>query len=413
MINVSFYLLTPDAKNSSNLYVSISSNGERIRFWTGHSLLIKYCNVRKKKGQKDLIKKNTPFYYEYSELVNDIQEQLHKIDFRIFKEKGKQSLELIRAQYEKESVHFKTGDDFYSTFDQFVERSESGWTNGTRKHYFTLRNHLIEAEKQNTNLNLDFFDGSSWRIIRDNYFVQHLELSNNTINANLKKLKNFLKFYLKETGSYDRTNWDEFTLLKEIEPYRIALREEEVKAIIDLDLSDDPSRDRVRDLFVLEIYTGQRFSDIPKVLNADNITENQIQLYQQKTGEKVSIPLHKNLKDHLGKILDKYGDSLPTMSNQKFNENIKIICESAGLNRKHSWTKMSGVDKITVTEKRFNLVSSHTGRRTFCTLALKNNIPAEIIMKVTGHRKYDQFKEYVRVDDTDVDEAFNKVKLIN
>ena len=73
MINVSFYLLTPKAKNFSSLYVSVISAGERLRFPTGEKLPAEFCQIIKKKG-KELLKKNTSFYFEYDAKLKDLKQ---------------------------------------------------------------------------------------------------------------------------------------------------------------------------------------------------------------------------------------------------------------------------------------------------------------------------------------------------
>ena len=199
---------------------------------------------------------------------------------------------------------------------------------------------------------------------------------------------------------------EDLKFLEEIEPFKIALKEAEVETLLNLDLSGVPRLDKVRDLFALEILTGQRFSDLEKVLDTKHISETNIRIYQQKTGEKVTIPLHPKLKKHLAYIFNKYPDGLPAISNQKFNEYLKEVCIEAKFFKEHSWVTQSGKKKIPQSDFRHNLITSHTGRRTFCTLALNSGINSEMIMKVTGHRTYDQFREYVKVDDSDLEIAF-------
>ena len=70
MISVSFYILTPDARSQSQLYVSISNKEKRLRFATGESFVTAYCNIRKKKGTKDLLKKNTEFYFDTANAIS-------------------------------------------------------------------------------------------------------------------------------------------------------------------------------------------------------------------------------------------------------------------------------------------------------------------------------------------------------
>ena len=412
MIRVSFYLLNPNAQESSHLYVSITKKGDRIRFWTGHALLTAYCNKRKTKGRQQLVKRNTPFYFEYNDLLNEIRDKLHKISYQLHKESSNFGLEEIREEFEILEGRKSNEKSFLKLYDEFVEKEQSAWTFGTLKHYNTLRNHLMTAESEIDSIILNRFDNGTWNQIRDKYFVEFKGLGNNTTNSNLRKLKNFLSYFEKQVGLPEGFERDGLKFLKEIEPFKIALREDEIRELMSLDLSNESSLSKVRDLFILEVLTGQRFSDLPKLLNRKNITDSNIQIIQGKTKEKVFIPLHPDLKVHLHYILDLYKDNIPHLSNQKFNDYIKKVCKKAGIDRKHSWSILVGKEQVSKSASRYDLVSSHTGRRTFCTLALKNKIPAEIIMKVTGHRKYEQFKEYVRVDDMDIGEAFNEINLI-
>src|SRR5262249_25547837 len=141
----------------------------------------------------------------------------------------------------------------------------------------------------------------------------------------------------------------------------------------------------------MQIFTGQRISDLPKTLNPNNISETYIDIVQQKEGERVFIPLYPKLKKHAHKIIKKYPNGFPEISEQKFNNYIKELCEDAGFTRKHTITIQSGKNKNSHTEFRYNLISTHTARRTFATLADKEKIPHKIIMKVTGHKSYDEF----------------------
>ena len=403
MISVSFYILTPDARSQSQLYVSISNKEKRLRFATGESFVTAYCNIRKKKGTKDLLKKNTEFYFDYNSKLNEIRDSLIRIEMDFSKIGEMPFLENIR-----DAFYLKTGKikpqpllTFDTAYDKFIGATESQWSEGTRKHFTTLKNHLTEFAKTHGKINLTNLNEDLWREFRDDFFVKKLKFGNGSINSNLKKFKQFLKYADKKQFLKCKIDFDELKYLSEIEPFKIALKEEEVETLININLSNSPRLDKVRDLFILEVFTGQRFSDMEKVLDIKHMTETNIQIYQQKTGEKVTIPLHQKLRKHYALIVEKYPKGLPSITNQKFNEYLKEICILAKFNKEHSWITLSGKKKIPQSDFRYNLVSSHTGRRTFCTLALKSGINAELIMKVTGHKKYDQFLDYVKVDDLD------------
>lgn len=415
MINVSFYLLTPKAKQQSQVYISISrkskSKTDRLRFASGESFIAGYCNVRKNdrnglKTKKELVKRNTVFYYEYTSILTKIRDSLIRIEMNL-KRTGDYTLQQIKDEYYLQSgLIIKEVITIDSAYRQFITLNQTLWSEGTLTKINSTLQHLKDFEEEFGVIELDKFDASLLNKIKVDYFVTKKKFSNATSNKYLSIIKQFLKFAKRKgliSNDFDLT---EVKNLEEIEPFKIALKFNEVETLLDLDLSSNLRLDRVRDLFCLEILTGQRFGDIPKLLDKNNISDTSIIIYQGKTNERVAIPLHPKLKKHLAYFFDKYPNGLPVITNQKFNEYLKEIGKEAKFKTKHSWITLSGVKKTEHTDLRYNLLHSHTGRRTFCTLALKSGINPETIMKVTGHKKYDQFKDYVKVDDEDVELAF-------
>jgi site-specific recombinase XerD len=409
MISVSFYLLTPKAISQSQVYISISNKEKRLRFASGQSFITSYCNVRKKKGTKDLVKKNTEFYFDYTSQLRTIRDGLIRIEMDLSKAGQKPQLEQIRDTY-----YLQTGKASPAplitldlAYKQFINENQTLWSAATLTKINSTLQHLKDFEEIFGQIELEKFDTDLLNKIKIEYFVAQKKFSNPTSNKYISIIKQFLKYSLRKGIIANNIDLSEVKNLEKIQSFKIALKLHEVETLMNLDLSKDLRLDKVRDLFCLEIFTGQRFGDIPKLLDKNNISETNITIYQQKTNEKVFIPLHPKLKNHLAYIFNKYPDGLPIISNQKFNEYLKEICIKAEFNAKHSWVTLSGVKKIKHSDFRYNLISSHSGRRTFCTLALSSGINSETIMKVTGHKKYEVFRDYVKIDDADLEMAFD------
>ncbi len=410
-LNISFYLLTPKAKSQSIVYVSISNKElGRMRFATGMNFITAYCNSRTGK-HKDLVKKGNEMYFLYSSALKTNETLLAKIHTEFESLQKPYTLEQIKLEYYKriEKTPKEPEMSLEILFDLFITKNIESWTDGTLESIKATQNHLTNYQTKYKALKLENLNLSFWEQMRDKYFVSDLGFNNSTTNKYLKKIKQFLRFGIKEKHLQASINVDDFDYLDTLEPFKIALKESEVETLANYDLSQNKRLESVRDLFLLEILTGQRFSDLDKVLDKNNITETEIKIYQQKTNELVSIPLHPKLKKHLTLINEKYPKGLPIISNQRFNDYLKEVCQMVGcFDNIHAWVTMSGKTKTTQTDFRYNLISSHTGRRTFCTLSLMQGIKHELIMKVSGHRSYEQFKDYVKVDDTDVQNAYQK-----
>ena len=108
--------------------------------------------------------------------------------------------------------------------------------------------------------------------------------------------------------------------------------------------------EQVRDLFVFQCYTGLAYVDLAG-FGSENLVDYQGRTYISKERDKslvhFFVPL---LKKPLG-ILDKYGgaDSLPVISNAKYNLYLKEVAEVVGI-QKH--------------------LTTHVGRKTFGFMAL-------------------------------------------
>lgn len=156
------------------------------------------------------------------------------------------------------------------------------------------------------------------------------------------------------------------------------LTPEQVGTIEALQFKQPHLQNAVR-LFLLGVYSGQRFSDWGKVVAA-TIRDNIIQIKQDKGGKRVSIPVTPKLAallEHPPHII----------SNQKANIYLKTVAKAA---------------KIPFT------LTTHTARRTFATNAVAANIPHLQIMKVTGHSTLAAFQTYVRFSDEEAANALLK-----
>ena len=157
---------------------------------------------------------------------------------------------------------------------------------------------------------------------------------------------------------------------------------------------------RARDIFCFGCFTGLRFSDIDK-LRHFHLNDDFIEIKAEKTKDSLRIPLNVYAKEILYKYQDSFNDRpLPTgLSNQKTNEALKEIGEHAKLNDIICLEKFNGSNKVTITKKKYELLSTHTARRTFVTLALEKGIRAEVVMTMTGHKNYKTFKRYIKITD--------------
>ena len=73
------------------------------------------------------------------------------------------------------------------------------------------------------------------------------------------------------------------------------------------------------------------------------------------------------------------------------------MCKPVEINDPIERIRYRGAEKISNMYPKYKVISAHTGRKTFATLSLEKGIPAETVMKITGHSDYKSFQRYVKV----------------
>ena len=81
-----------------------------------------------------------------------------------------------------------------------------------------------------------------------------------------------------------------------------------------------------------------------------------------------------------------------------FNKIIRAVCKKAKITKERKYEREVAGKPITESRFRYQEVSSHTCRRTFCTLKFLKGMPAQAIMKFSGHRTERNFLKYLKLD---------------
>ncbi len=176
---------------------------------------------------------------------------------------------------------------------------------------------------------------------------------------------------------------------------KVFLSPAELTALLHFDLSAHPRLDRARDVFIVGAWTGLRFGDLSRI-QPEHIEGDYIHIRTSKTGEAVTIPLH----PHVRFLLNKYGGTLPpAISNQKLNDYIK---EAAAMVPELQTPIMVGRTVGGIRREdakaKWELVTTHTARRSFATNFYRDGQPIRTIRAITGHRTDAVFLRYVVLD---------------
>lgn len=226
------------------------------------------------------------------------------------------------------------------------------------------------------------------------------KLSDNTLYRNLGFLRTFLNWCVKKGYSNNLEHKEHSVSTRETS--HVALTESELKLIEEVELSENLSF--YRDVFLMGVYSGQRFSDYSQFSKA-HLKGDHLEIRQEKTNSICYVPLHPKLKI----LLEKYNYSYKKISSQKFNEKIQEISRIAGIDTPVIKDLFYGANKTSETTPKWKRVSSHTARRTFVTLSNQRGMSRFDIQAVTGIKKMETLQSYIKDDDENLKNSVNKI----
>lgn len=186
---------------------------------------------------------------------------------------------------------------------------------------------------------------------------------------------------------------------------------EELKMLLEADFSNTPGFDRVRDIYVIHCFLGLRFTDLATILqNPKDFIRNvggriYFEIKTQKTGEIVFIPVSRSVKQVCERYQWNFGE---IFTYQYYNESIKEIARRAGIIQNVVFSRTEGGKRSDKTIPKYELMSSHTARRTFATNAHLSGLAERDIMLITGHKTTAAFYKYIRSSSME-----NAIKIAN
>jgi integrase len=127
---------------------------------------------------------------------------------------------------------------------------------------------------------------------------------------------------------------------------------------------------------------------------------------QDKSDHLVVIPL----RDEAYSIFtNKFKRNVPLITNPDFNYYIKEVAKLAGIIQLIKFSHKKGNQDTIKVKPKYDWITSHTCRRSFCTNEFLAGTPVDLIMKISGHKSLRDFYKYIRITP---EEAGQKIKEI-
>lgn len=419
------FLLRKDLANKKGeqpIVLMVSMGGQKRKISTGIAILPELWSDEKKEIVTLTSKKMAQLEMKFGDVVPPkaillkYQAELNELKFEIQRiEEGLRfsgvpydSHEIVSIYKKSKTVTKKEIEPenlVYDFIDQYIQENELSRVKGSMVVYKSLKKHLKNfQDKKRKRVRFENMDYSFMQDFQ-NFLIEWKEVNpetgyvhtlyNISIAKQLSTLKTFLG-YAKMKGIKVNDGYKTFKVKKE-KLEVIALNQREFDSLCFLNLDSNKRLDQVRDIFLFSCVTGYRYSDL-RQLRREHIKNDEIRLTTTKTKDPLIVPLTRISRE----ILKKYEERIapiPMISNQKLNKYVKELCKLAKIDDPIEIIRFKGAKRHAVIYPKHELISAHTGRKTFVTLSLAKHIPAEVVMKITGHTDYKSFKRYLHVDE--------------
>lgn len=273
----------------------------------------------------------------------------------------------------------------------------NSWTERTFQKFASLRRHLEEYDPR---LRLDTITAAQLH-----GFTEHL-VSLGLRNTTISKLAEHVRWFLRWAslhgyygGNLHSTYRPKLKGARFEQKAVVYLTIPELERMESADLSAVPHLAAVRDVFVFCCYSGLRFSDAHALKETD-IHGGCIHVVTKKTDDPLTIELNAHTSAILGRWRGKLGGrALPSPCNQTANRELKELARMVGIDTPVHTVHFIGARRCDETHPKWEVLTTHAARRTFVVTALTLGIPAEVIIRWTGHADYKAMKPYIAIVD--------------
>lgn len=381
------------------------SHGDKSSFY-GTSIIL---DPKGFDAKEEVARKSVPGFTSINAILTKKKMEVAEIQMRLQLQNIEPTVDAVRSEFQKKYKPVEVVEELkpikylLDHWEDFIRHQIEvlSLNKSTLVQYDGTRKKIIEFEtfqkKQFllTDLNQEFGE-------RFVYFIMKVQkLSNNTVGARVKMLRAFMNWAIAKSLITDNS------MKKVKKPSNktdiVTLTIEQIEKVMDLDLSSSKKLERIRDLYCFNSNVGLRFGDL-NALTAANFKGDYVVVTTRKTDTFVRIPLNAMAK----RILAKYPDGLPKISNVKFNKYIKQVGELAKLDELCEINKYQGGERKKILIPLKKLMTSHQCRRNFATNCLRLGMPASLVQKLTGHADYRIFERYLYASDERIGEEFNK-----
>ncbi|GAA4729229.1 site-specific integrase [Flavisolibacter ginsenosidimutans] len=309
------------------------------------------------------------------------------------------SLENVTIELHKKAE--KVNLEFFFQFKEYIKSKETKVTPGMMKVFNNVCGVLLDFETYRaTEIKFEEIDYNFYEELVEYLLYHHVHkrkkeevkgLKLSSAGKIIKQLRIFLRNRMRKK-IISPINLEDFKILDE-EADAVYVTSREIMQIFRADLSTHPHLRKYQMLFVFGCLTGLRFSDF-STIEPNDVRNKMLYKKQGKSDGWVVIPL----KDEAYYIfVNEFNKRIPNITNPDFNWYIKEVAKYAGLTQPIKFSHKKGTKDVVTVKPKYQWITSHTCRRSFCTNEFLAGTPVELIMKISGHKSLRDFYRYIKI----------------
>jgi integrase len=383
------------------IFLFFNFDGKQLRYYTGYRIDRDKWDQKTQKVKRNVFNKNGESATDINSHLREIETHVTDIYTEQKARKKNPTVSFVRDELKKKLGETdKSQVSIFIAFELFIaqEAKLKTWTEGTKTKLNTVLTQLKDFYNSTYKFDFETID-ETFLEKYIGYQQKTLELRNVTIAKNLKIFNWFMNWATRKKFNSNLTYKTFDPNLKGTNISKVIFLEwPELMKVYEKDIPK-PYLARIRDVFCFQCFTGLRYSDVYNLKKTD-IKGELIEITTIKTED----PLQIDLNDYSRAILAKYKDepfpgnkALPVISNQKFNEYLKELGQFCELTDPETLVYFVGNERKEKTYQKWELLTTHVGRKTFISNALFFNIPAEVIMAWTGHKDHKVMEKYYKI----------------
>jgi site-specific recombinase XerD len=348
-------------------------------------------------------------YIEINSFLDDYQKKARDFFNDCLRYNIELDEDLIKGFFAGRDVLKKKAPKFFDAFNEFIDLKKINNAERTSTGYKTVLNFLLDfQEKMNYNISWNSIDMSFFDKLKY-YSFKVRGISDNYFSKIIATLKNFMHWATER--EYTTSNTYKKFSYSEKEKEVIFLTVAELMHLLNFEFKND-RLEKARDIYCFGCFTGLRISDINQ-LKHDHISDNYIVKKIQKTQQFEKIPLNKFALEILKRYKENPVKALPKLSAQKLNKYIKELCEIAGFKNPVTFIEYRAGKAIEVTKPKYELITSHTARKTFITNSVIFGMNIKALKGITGQKKDSTLNKYIKIAEdfkkTEMDNTWNQL----